>query len=123
MLVDASDPNAITPALRRSFIFILPLAVLFAAVLARVAASEILDRLSPVCFDFYQQVAPREPGEAPIRIVDIDDDSLAKIGQRPWQRTIIAQLIDKLRDAGATVIAFDIDFAEPDRSSHCHPRG
>jgi adenylate cyclase len=105
------------PALRRSLVFILPLAVLLAAILARVAISNILDRLSLICFDFYQRAAPREAGEAPIRIVDIDDDSLAKVGQWPWPRATIAQLIDRLRDAGAAGIAFDIDFAEPDRTS------
>jgi CHASE2 domain-containing sensor protein len=53
----------------------------------------------------------------PIRVVDIDDASLRSIGQWPWPRTIVAQLIDKLREAGSAVIAFDIDFAEPDRTS------
>jgi len=100
--------------LRRGAIYLLPLALLLVAVAARVAASDLLERLSLVCFDLYQQVAPREPGDAPIRIVDVDDESLSKIGQWPWPRTLVAQLIDKLRDAGAAVIAFDIDFAEPD---------
>src|SRR5208337_4516243 len=103
--------------LRRGAIYLLPLALLLVAVAARIAASDLLERLSLVCFDLYQQVAPREPGDAPIRIVDVDDESLSKIGQWPWPRTLVAQLIDKLRDAGAAVIAFDIDFAEPDRTS------
>ena len=34
-----------------------------------------------------------------------------------WPRTVIAQLVDRLREAGAAVVAFDIDFAEPDRTS------
>ncbi|MGA7262612.1 MAG: CHASE2 domain-containing protein, partial [Stellaceae bacterium] len=96
----------------------LPLAVLFAAAGARVAAPDLLERMSLICFDLYQRAAPRKPeGDTPIRIVDIDDDSLKKIGQWPWPRTLVAQLIDKLREAGATIISFDIDFAEPDRTS------
>jgi CHASE2 domain-containing sensor protein len=47
----------------------------------------------------------------------IDDGSLNKIGQWPWSRTVSAQLVDRLREAGAAVVAFDIDFAEPDRTS------
>ena len=43
--------------------------------------------------------------------------SLAQIGQWPWPRTIVAQLVDRLAAAGAAVVAFDIDFAEPDRTS------
>src|SRR5271167_3562122 len=102
----------------RVAIYVLPLAVLFAAATARVAAPDLLDRMSLICFDLYQRAVPRIPeGDTPVRIVDIDDDSLKKIGQWPWPRTLVAQLIEKLRDAGASVIGFDIDFAEPDRTS------
>jgi adenylate cyclase len=102
----------------RGAIYVLPLAVLFAAATARVAAPDLLDRMSLICFDLYELAAPRKPeGDTPIRIVDIDDDSLTNIGQWPWPRTLVAQLIDRLREAGASVIAFDIDFAEPDRTS------
>lgn len=108
----------VLPILRRNMIYLLPLMVLFVAATARIVAPDLLERLSLICFDFYQRAAPREPaGEVPIRIVDIDNDSLSKIGQWPWPRAVIAKLIDRLRDAGAAVIAFDIDFAEPDRTS------
>src|SRR5713101_640305 len=103
--------------LRRGALYLLPLALLLAAVTARIVASDLLERMSLVCFDLYQRAAPRASGDAPIRIVDLDDDSLGKIGQWPWPRTLVAQLIDKLREVGAAVIAFDIDFAEPDRTS------
>src|SRR6516225_5545678 len=104
-------------ALRRGLIYLVPLALLFAALTARIAASDLLERLSLFCFDIYQKAAPREAGESPIRVVDIDDASLNKIGQWPWPRTVIAQLVDRLREGGAAIIAFDIDFAEPDRTS------
>ncbi len=102
---------------RRGAIYLLPLAVLLAAIGARVAAPDLLDRLSLIAFDFYQRAAPRQPGNAPLRIVDIDDNSLAKIGQWPWPRTVVAKMVDRLAEAGAAVVAFDIDFAEPDRTS------
>src|SRR5271169_2880983 len=104
-------------ALRRSLIYLLPLALLLFALSMRVAASDMLERLSLLCFDLYQKAAPRVAGDLPIRVVDIDDPSLKSIGQWPWPRTVIAQLVDRLREAGASVIAFDIDFAEPDRTS------
>ena len=104
-------------ALRRSLTYLLPLALLLVALGMRVTATDLLERLSLVWFDFYQRAAPRVAGDAPIRIVDIDDPSLKEIGQWPWPRTVVAQLVDRLREAGAAVIAFDIDFAEPDRTS------
>src|SRR5215469_16574973 len=103
--------------LRRGLIYLLPLAILIVAVVVRLSASDLLDRLSSFCFDIYQKTAPREAGDTPIRIVDIDDNSLKKIGQWPWPRSVVAQLVDRLRDAGAAVVAFDIDFAEPDRTA------
>ena len=51
-----------------------------------------------------------------IAIVDIDDLSLSTIGQWPWRRDRIAQLIARLREQGAAVIALDVVFAEADRS-------
>jgi len=108
---------SVPPTLRRSLIYVLPLALLLVAVTARLAAPDLLERLSLLCFDLYQKTAPREAGDAPIRIVDIDNKSLSKLGQWPWPRTVVAQLVDRLREAGAAVVAFDIVFAEPDRTS------
>ena len=103
--------------LRRGGLYLLPLAILFVAISARIVAPDLLDRLSLMAFDLYQRALPRTPGNSPIRIVDIDEKSLAKIGQWPWPRTIVAQLVDRLAISGAAVVAFDIDFAEPDRTS------
>ena len=68
-------------------------------------------------FDFYQRVLPRAPEPLPVAIIDVDDASLAEIGQWPWPRTEFATLIDKLAAAGAVAVAFDIVFAEADRLS------
>lgn len=70
-------------------------------------------------FDMYQRIKPREPAQqlAQVRIVDIDDKSLEALGQWPWSRPVIAQLVDKLRENGALVIGFDVFFAETDRTN------
>ena len=68
-------------------------------------------------FDQFQRWSPREYRPAPVRIVDIDDDSLARLGQWPWPRTRIAELIDQLRAGEVAAIGFDVVFAEPDRTS------
>jgi adenylate cyclase len=65
-------------------------------------------------FDFYQQLRPNETTLRPAVIVDIDEESLATLGQWPWPRTRLADLVDRLTQAGAAVIAFDILFPEPD---------
>jgi adenylate cyclase len=69
-------------------------------------------------FDAFQNLKPRTPHPAkPVMIVDIDEDSLGELGQWPWARTVVAELVTKLTAAGAVVIAFDVVFAEPDRLS------
>ncbi|QAU49559.1 CHASE2 domain-containing protein [Bradyrhizobium guangzhouense] len=67
-------------------------------------------------FDMFQLVDPRDKkGVRPVTIVDIDDRSLAKLGQWPWPRTRIADLITDLTNNGAVAIGFDVVFSEPDR--------
>jgi len=52
-----------------------------------------------------------------IRIVTIDEDSLDELGQWPWERNKIAQLLHNLSAAGAGLIAMDVFFSEQDKSS------
>ena len=68
-------------------------------------------------FDTFQRIAPRVKTARPVTIVDIDEKSLAdpRLGQWPWPRTRIAEIISTLTRMGAVVIAFDVVFAEPDR--------
>jgi adenylate cyclase len=68
-------------------------------------------------FDQYQRWQPREYERLPVRIIDIDEASLEKIGQWPWPRTQLAQLVEQLGSQGVTAIGFDVLFAEPDRTS------
>lgn len=69
-------------------------------------------------FDQYQRLLPRKiDNTLPVRVIDIDEASLAQLGQFPWPRTYMATLVDNLQSAGAAAIAFDIIFAEPDRLS------
>ncbi len=76
-----------------------------------------LEELRLKSFDFYQVVKPREAAARPVVIVDIDEASLAALGQWPWPRTIVADLVAQLKRLGSVAIAFDIIFAEPDRMS------
>ena len=90
--------------------------------LLALAALRILDPL-PIqelrvrVFDLFQVLQPREATERPVVIIDIDEQSLKSVGQWPWPRTRIADLISRLSQMGALVIAFDVVFAEPDRMS------
>ncbi len=68
-------------------------------------------------FDLYQRWAPRSFENMPVRVIDVDEASLRQFGQWPWPRDRLAALVDKLSEMGASAVAFDILFAEPDRLS------
>src|SRR4029077_11115183 len=88
------------------------------AVLLRYLDPFFVRGLRLIAFDHFQQLdpAPYDP-DLPIRVVDIDEQSLAKIGQWPWPRTTVRDLLLALTSKGAAVVAFDVLFAEPDRTS------
>ena len=83
------------------------------------AALAILVTLSGVTAPFDAWVYDRLVlGAAPeadprIVVVDIDQKSLAELGRWPWSRRTHAQLVDRLRVAGAKGIAFNILLSEP----------
>jgi CHASE2 domain-containing sensor protein len=73
-------------------------------------------RLDNAVYDaMLRSAAVRPPGND-IVIVDVDERSLSARGQWPWPRDLVGRLIASLRRMGATVVAMDIIFAEPDRS-------
>jgi adenylate cyclase len=94
------------------------LAVLALVVLLQQADMPWLERVRLQVFDVYQAAAPRAGADAErVAIVDIDEESIARLGQWPWPRTELAELTRRLGEAGATVVAYDIVFSEPDRTS------
>lgn len=98
-------------------------AALIALVLVSAAALRHWDppatqRVRAIAFDTYQQLSPRRFDPATrVRIVDIDEASLAARGQWPWPRTDLARLVSRLDEMGAVAIVFDMVFPEPDRLS------
>ncbi|HLX17204.1 MAG TPA: adenylate/guanylate cyclase domain-containing protein [Bradyrhizobium sp.] len=93
------------------------LALLIGIAALRAADFVPIEELRLRVFDGYQLVDPRVKTARPVTIVDIDEKSLAdpRLGQWPWPRTRVADIVNNLTRMGAVVIAFDVVFAEPDR--------
>ena len=68
-------------------------------------------------FDVYQVLAPRIVTQRPVTIVDIDEASIKALGQWPWPRTVIADLVTQLTRLDAAAVGFDVFFPEADRLS------
>jgi serine phosphatase RsbU (regulator of sigma subunit)/CHASE2 domain-containing sensor protein len=96
---------------------LLALGLLALLVLARILDPVPVQDLRHRAFDLAQRLMPRSYEEAPVRIVEIDEASLARFGQWPWPRTLVAELVDRIADAEPAVLGLDVIFAEPDRLS------
>ncbi len=74
-------------------------------------------RFNDIVYDFWlMHSEPKKAQNSPI-IINMDGKSTEKVGQLPWPRTIIADLVNLLLENGAAAIGLDIWFTEPDRSS------
>ena len=76
-----------------------------------------IESIRVTAFDFYQTLKPRPVTQNLVTIVDIDENSLVELGQWPWPRTFLAQIVQNLTQLGALVVGFDVFFTEPDRMS------
>jgi adenylate cyclase len=77
----------------------------------------LLHELRLQSFDFFLRNNPAPLSDPRVVIVDIDSESLEKLGQWPWPRKRIAELLKKITSAGPAVVGLDMVFAEPDNSS------
>ena len=74
--------------------------LLFALLFLRVTDPQPLEELRLRAFDIFQVIKPRVATLRPVVIVDIDEESLRKLGQFPWPRTRVADLITALTKLG-----------------------
>ena len=114
---------------RQLYIYFLVVAVAYAGVLLFGKLLEPLRvNLQNIVFDQYQRWQPRAYDfDQPVRIVDVDDESIRRIGRWPWSRRQMADIVDALINAKVAAIGFDVLFSEQDLSSArtegCQPSG
>jgi adenylate cyclase len=84
--------------------------------LLRLAAPMPLEVLDLKLLDLRYGMRGRiTPGDDVV-LVCIDEQSLREVGRWPWSRATLAELVDRLTEAGARVIGFDMIFDQPDPS-------
>jgi CHASE2 domain-containing sensor protein len=74
-----------------------------------------LERLEYASYDALLRAARTHPPGGDVVIVDVDERSLSSVGQWPWRRNLVGNLVSRIRDLSASAIALDIVFAESDR--------
>ena len=86
-------------------------------------AASVLSGTLAICFSVGDLVQPaidhaagrvaRRAASGTIVIVELDARSLEEVASWPWPRRDYGRMIDGLRAAGASQIAFDVDFSTP----------
>ena len=85
-------------------------------IVIKIANPSLIKSVSYLSFDLYQKVFAQEV-KTDVVIVDIDEKSLGKFGQFPWNRNIFAKILDQLNSSTPKVVGFDIFFTEKDKQS------
>ena len=69
------------------------------------------DRAENYIYDkTYQRVSPVD---SRIVVIGVDDASIARLGQWPWPRGIMAAVVDRLTEGGAAAVGIDVLFDTP----------
>ena len=79
-----------------------------------------VSRIQLLWFDTSRTLVPRTVKALPATIVEIDQKSIVALGQWPWPRTVLAQLVREIARANPVAIGLDILMPEADRSSPEH---
>ena len=112
LAADAPMRKTILRLLRRLYFFAPLIAVALVCGLM-LADPPLVRTLRHALWDQYQRLQPRVYQDTAVRVVDIDEESLSKVGQWPWPRYRIAELVKRLQDLQAAAVGFDVVVAEP----------
>ena len=96
--------------------YIVFLILLLILIVIKIINPSFVKSVSYLSFDLYQKVFVKKK-ESDVVIVDIDEKSLGKFGQFPWNRTVFAKILDQLNTSNPKAIGFDIFFTEKDKQS------
>src|SRR5215217_3888704 len=112
----AAEKGKRRPAFNRRLLpTLLGLVLVALMALLRLADPTPVAAIRDLGFDTYQRLQPRVDPDSAVRVVDVDEKSLAEFGQWPWPRSQLATLTDRLTQLGAAAIGFDMLFPESDR--------
>jgi serine phosphatase RsbU (regulator of sigma subunit) len=104
-------------AVRRGWGVIAAGVVLVAFLTVQLFAPQAFEAPRLALFDLYVQTAPRNNSTTPVIVVAVDQASLGKVGQWPWPRQILAELITDIQRDHPAALGVDLLWTEPDKES------
>ncbi len=97
--------------------YLIFLSILILLISLKIINPSFVKSVSFLSFDLYQKIFPLKKNHSNVVIIDINEESLGKFGQFPWNRTIFAKIIKNVELNKPKSIAFDVFFAERDKQS------
>ena len=97
--------------------YIIFLVLLFFLIVLKTINPSFIKSISYLSFDLYQKIFPLDKQDSKVVIINIDEKSLSKFGQFPWNRSIFAKIIENVNRSNPKVIGFDIFFTEKDKQT------
>src|SRR5260370_13447961 len=103
--------------MRRWVDLVIPFLILLGALVLRFQDPQVIVELRNRVFDVYQRLEPRPYVPQPVRILDIDEDSMRSLGQWPWPRDLMVRIVNRLTQAGIPALELDILQQAPVRTA------
>ena len=97
--------------------YLIFLLILILLIFLKTINPNFIKSISFLSFDMYQKVIPLKKQDSNVIIIDIDEKSLSKFGQFPWNRSIFAKIIENVNETNPKAIGFDVFFSEKDKQS------
>jgi len=97
--------------------YLIFLLILILLIILKTFNPNFIKSISFLSFDLYQKVFPIKKQNSNVIIIDIDEKSLSKFGQFPWNRSIFAKIIENVNETNPKAIGFDVFFSEKDKQS------
>jgi len=97
--------------------YLIFLLILILLIVLKTFNPNFIKSISFLSFDLYQKVVPIKKQDSDVVIIDIDEKSLSKFGQFPWNRSIFAKIIENVNETNPKAIGFDVFFSEKDKQT------
>ena len=98
----------------KKYIYLISIIIFF--IIIKISNFDIIKKISLINYDIYQKLLIKGDVKN-ITIIDIDEKSLALLGQFPWRRDVYSKILDNLNKYNPASIAFDIFFSEKDKQN------
>ncbi len=97
--------------------YLIFLLILILLIILKSFNPNFIKSISFLSFDIYQKTFPIKKNDSDVIIIDIDEKSLSKFGQFPWNRSVFSKIIENVNEANPKAIGFDVFFSEKDKQS------